>query len=110
MRYFLIFIFLILISCSSFKEAGKVLRNEKTNTTDEFLVKKREPLVLPPDFKEIPEPGSIKKENNSEQQKLKIILKAPNNENSIALSIPIYRGLTKVSQASGTSPIKLNAS
>ena len=62
MRYFLIFIFLILISCSSFKEAGKVLRNEKTNTTDEFLVKKREPLVLPPDFKEIPEPGSIKKE------------------------------------------------
>ena len=82
MRYFLIFIFLILISCSSFKEAGKVLRNEKTNTTDEFLVKKREPLVLPPDFKEIPEPGSIKKENNSEQQKLKKILKAPNNENS----------------------------
>ena len=79
MRYFLIFIFLILISCSSFKEAGKVLRNEKTNTTDEFLVKKREPLVLPPDFKEIPEPGSIKKENNSEQQKLKIIIKAPNN-------------------------------
>ena len=45
-------------------------------------MKKREPLVLPPDFKEIPEPGSIKKENNSEQQKLKIILKAPNNENS----------------------------
>ena len=80
MRYFLIFIFLILISCSSLKEAGKVLRNEKTNTTDEFLVKKREPLVLPPDFKEIPEPGSIKKENNSEQQKLKIILDLSNED------------------------------
>ena len=61
MRYFLIFIFLTLASCSSLTEAGKVLRNEKTNTTDEFLVKKREPLVLPPDFKDIPEPGSIKK-------------------------------------------------
>ena len=82
MRYFLIFIFLTLASCSSLTEAGKVLRNEKTNTTDEFLVKKREPLVLPPDFKDIPEPGSIKKEKNSEQQKLKKILKAPKNENS----------------------------
>ena len=93
MRYFLIFIFLILISCSSFKEAGKVLRNEKTNTTDEFLVKKREPLILPPDFKEIPEPGSIKKENNSEQQKLKIILKAPNNENSNSSSSNVEKSI-----------------
>ena len=93
MRYFLIFIFLILISCSSFKEAGKVLRNEKTNTTDEFLVKKREPLVFPPDFKEIPEPGSIKKENNSEQQKLKKILKAPNNENSNSSSSNVEKSI-----------------
>ena len=93
MRYFLISIFLILISCSSLKEAGKVLRNEKTNTTDEFLVKKREPLVLPPDFKEIPEPGSIKKENNSEQQKLKIILKAPNNENSNSSSSNVEKSI-----------------
>ena len=93
MRYFLIFIFLILISCASLKEAGKVLRNEKTNTTDEFLVKKREPLVLPPDFKEIPEPGSIKKENNSEQQKLKKILKAPNNENSNSSSSNVEKSI-----------------
>ena len=93
MRYFLIFIFLILISCSSLKEAGKILRNEKTNTTDEFLVKKREPLVLPPDFKEIPEPGSIKKEKNSEQQKLKIILKAPSNENSNSSSSNVEKSI-----------------
>ena len=93
MRYFLIFIFLFLISCSSFKEAGKVLRNEKTNTTDEFLVKKREPLILPPDFKEIPEPGSIKKENNSEKQKLKKILKAPNNENSNSSSSNVEKSI-----------------
>ena len=31
---------LILNSCGGFKEAGKVLRNEKTRTTDEFFVKK----------------------------------------------------------------------
>ena len=48
------FFFLLIISlnsCGGFKEAGKVLRNEKIKTTDEFLVKKREPLVLPPDYK-----------------------------------------------------------
>ena len=74
MRYFLIFIFLILISCSSFKEAGKVLRNEKTNTTDEFLVKKKNPLKLPPNFDELPMPNSeneiIKNQNNGELKSL----------------------------------------
>ena len=29
----------IIISCSAAKDASKVLRNEKTNSTDEFLVK-----------------------------------------------------------------------
>ena len=32
---------LILNSCSGLKEAGQVLRNEKTKTTDEFFVKKK---------------------------------------------------------------------
>ena len=36
----LIFISFLLVSCSSFKEAGKVLRNEKIKTTDEFWLKK----------------------------------------------------------------------
>jgi hypothetical protein len=51
---------LILNSCGGFKEAGKVLRNEKTKTTDEFFVKKKQPLVLPPDYNKIPEPGTLK--------------------------------------------------
>ena len=38
--YLLISTFL-LVSCGSLSEAGKVLRNEKKTTTDEFLVKKK---------------------------------------------------------------------
>ena len=34
---------------------------KKLKTTDEFLVKKKDPLVLPPDYNKIPEPGSLKK-------------------------------------------------
>ena len=37
---------LILNSCSGFKEAGKVLRNEKTKTTDEFFVKKKTTISI----------------------------------------------------------------
>ena len=62
-------------SCSSMGEAGKVLRNEKRNTTDEFLIKKNEPLTQPPDFEKIPEPGSVEKKVELEQNNLEKILK-----------------------------------
>ena len=58
---------LFLTSCGGLKEAGKVLRNEKIKTTDEFLVEKRNPLELPPDFKDIPEPGKLSKEKNDDE-------------------------------------------
>lgn len=79
--YFLSIFLLVLVSCGGFKEAGKVLRNEKKNTTDEFLVKKREPLVLPPDYDKTPEPNSQKNNNKSENEnKIRKILKSPDSE------------------------------
>lgn len=74
---FLLIFFIFLYSCGGLKEAGKVIRNEKIKTTDEFLVKKRNPLVLPPNYEEIPRPGSIKETKQNEEDKLKKILKAP---------------------------------
>ena len=73
----LLIISFLLVSCGGLKDAGKVLRNEKISNTDEFLVKKRNPLVLPPNFEEIPEPGSISKKNENEDEKIKKIIKAP---------------------------------
>ncbi len=87
MKKFILFILIlpILSSCDTMKEAGKVLRNEKVNTTDEFLVKKREPLVLPPDYEKLPQPGERRKEEINESEKIKKILKLPqenaNNKN-----------------------------
>ena len=43
--YFLLISFIFLLSCGGFKEVGKVLRNEKTNSTDEFLVKKNKKKI-----------------------------------------------------------------
>ena len=72
--------FVALVSCNTFSDVGKVLRNEKTKTTDEFLVKKRNPLILPPNYEEIPEPGTISQKKENEVEKIKKILKAPKSD------------------------------
>jgi len=73
---------LILFSCNS--NIGKILRNEKISSTDEFLVKKKEPLILPPDYTKIPEPGSLNKEKKMTENndKIKKILRTQKNESS----------------------------
>jgi|TARA_B100001093_G_scaffold518207_1_gene602277 hypothetical protein len=68
--------------CSSFKEAGKVLRNEKVKTSDEFLIQKKEPLTQPPDFDKIPEPGSIQKSKESNQNNIEKILQKSRTKSS----------------------------
>ena len=72
----------ILNGCSSFSEAGKILRNEKVRTTDEFLIKKKEPLTQPPDFETIPEPGSMESKAEKQESNIEQILKTkPSTEN-----------------------------
>ena len=79
--HFLLVSSFLLAACGGLKDAGKVLRNEKIKTTDEFLVKKRNPLVLPPDFEKIPEPGSISETEEDQDEKIKKILKVPKIDN-----------------------------
>ncbi len=90
---FLIISLLFLTSCGGLNEAGKVLRNEKVTTTDEFLVKKKNPLVLPPNFEEIPKPGSVSSNEENEGEKIKKILKAPKVNNSINNSSTIEESI-----------------
>ena len=95
-KLFLLFLTSVLISCSGLNDVGKVMRNEKTTTTDEFLVKKRKPLVLPPDYNEIPEPGTIKRKQNSEDDKIKEILKATEKkENSDKINSSVENSILR---------------
>ena len=60
----LINIFFIIVSCGTVKEA---FTNQKKNSADEFLVEKKSPLVMPPDYNELPVPEAqtqIKDEKN----------------------------------------------
>ena len=69
---------LIFNSCTTVKEG---FRSQKKNSTDEFLVEKKSPLIMPPEFNElpIPENNNLKSENNEENDIKKLIT---NNENS----------------------------
>ena len=75
--FLFIVLFTLTVSCSSLENAGKILRNEKISNTDEFLIEKKKPLVLPPDLEQVPEPGKIKeaKEDENSKEKIKDILK-----------------------------------
>lgn len=67
-----------LTACSSLEEAGKIIRNERVNSTDEFLIKKRQPLTIPPDMDKIPQPNSLEQNQNvnDEEEQIKEILGA----------------------------------
>ena len=63
-------------SCGTWDQVKKGLTGEKTTSTDEFLVEKKDPLIKPPNFEELPVPGSNPSntsslENDVELQSLK---------------------------------------
>ena len=76
------FIFLgILNSCGTIKEG---LSLQKKDNTDEFLVKKKNPLKLPPNFDELPEPNSENMiDNDQKNSEIKSLLNiSKNNSNN----------------------------
>ncbi len=62
-KIFLLIFLLSLYSCQTVKDA---LSGKKYESSDEFLVIKKNPLVLPPDFNELPEPGDQEKKSREE--------------------------------------------
>ena len=62
---FLVIVFFTFQSCQTVKEG---FTSQKKKSTDEFLVEKKSPLVMPPDFNELPLPKiseNIEEENDS---------------------------------------------
>ena len=62
-KLFILILFIPLFSCQSVKDA---LTGKKYESSDEFLVIKKNPLVLPPDFNELPSPEDAKKKSRDE--------------------------------------------
>ena len=75
LKFFLILSLYILVSsCGTVKEA---FTNQKKNSSDEFLVEKKSPLVMPPDYNDLPVPNT---QNNIDENSNNIESLINNNE------------------------------
>ena len=70
---------LLLFSCSGGLEGFKLKR--KSTSGDEFLIEKKDPLVLPPDFSKLPNPEEDIQETEKEESQIEIVFKNDNSEN-----------------------------
>ena len=59
--YILSLIFFI-TSCGTLESVKKGLTGEKENSIDEFFIKKKDPLIIPPDFEDLPTPDELSTE------------------------------------------------
>ena len=77
-KFIILNILLILCSCGTVKEG---FTNQKKNSTDEFLVEKKSPLVEPPSYGELPIPSNDKTAKESQTNKIEsLISKKKKNE------------------------------
>tara|TARA_Y100001936_G_scaffold75056_1_gene73692 strand:+ start:221 stop:532 length:312 start_codon:yes stop_codon:yes gene_type:complete len=68
---------IILSGCNTVK---KGFQNPKKNSSDEFLVEKKSPLVMPPEFNELPFPDQNQDTNQKQQNNIKSLI-TDNNGN-----------------------------
>ena len=81
--FYLLIIFFTLVGCQSTKDA---LTLKKKSSSDEFLVEKKSPLVVPPNYGELPIPeDNMIKEKEDENNNIAITL----GGEKIEIDVPI---------------------
>ena len=65
-------------SCGTVKDA---FSNQKKNSSDEFLVEKKSPLVMPPEFNELPIPNQNEDTSQKQENNIKNLI-SDNNGNT----------------------------
>jgi len=80
--FFLILLIFILNNCGTVRDA---FDPQRKNSTDEFLVEKKSPLSMPPDFEKLPVPNSKNNEiieNQKQENNLKKLIVNNQTNNS----------------------------
>ena len=84
-KIFIIIFFLTTACAKSWEDVKKGLGGQKRTSTDEFLVKKKDPLTMPPRWKDLPTPGqSTKLDDEKEVTDIEELLQSGKNEKSSA--------------------------
>ena len=76
-KFFLLNIIIFLTSCGVVKEG---FSNNKKNNSDEFLVEKKSPLIMPPDFDKLPIPNDKENEIEIKNNQIKKLLSKDQNQ------------------------------
>jgi len=95
-----ILFFLTLQSCGTIKEG---FSSQKKNSSDEFLVEKKSPLVMPPNFDELPTPKTNETQLEENSNSIKSLITSneelsvstQNNETNQNLENSILRKIKK---------------
>ena len=79
---FVVSLISILSSCGTVREG---FTNQKKNSSDEFLVEKKSPLIVPPNFDDLPVPTNQNLSENTDQNEIKdlIVKSKENDQNSV---------------------------
>ena len=75
--YILVGVAIFLTSCGTLKEG---FSDHKKDNSDEFLVEKKSPLVMPPDFDELPIPKEIENNKDINENEFKTLITQDNQE------------------------------
>ena len=80
----LIILLFFLNACSTVKEG---FTNQKKGSNDEFLVEKKSPLVMPPDYEELPTPNLNKNDEDEDDEKVKKLIATNENQSNEATEL-----------------------
>ena len=95
--FYLLFTALLFGGCQNVKDG---LTGKKKSNSDEFLIEKKNPLVLPPEFEKLPRPKTLTKKEEIEENEtdLEAILtkkKTKTNSNSTSTDTSSDKSLEK---------------
>jgi hypothetical protein len=71
------FLAIVISGCNVVKEG---FASSKKNSGDEFLIEKKPPLIMPPDYKELPIPGSGTSLKKDDKNLVKDLIKKSNKK------------------------------
>jgi|TARA_B110001452_G_scaffold114347_1_gene94859 hypothetical protein len=78
-----VLLLMLLSSCKSVKEG---LSGRKSDNSDEFLIEKKAPLKLPPEFERLPLPGEDDVEPTAETESIKDSILNSSNKKAVQKS------------------------
>ena len=76
--FFLLNTLIFFSSCGTVQDA---FSNKKKNSSDEFLVEKKSPLVMPPEFNQLPIPNQNENTNQKKKNNIKSLISDNNGNN-----------------------------